>query len=79
MKGRQYHGRIYPGPTALILGTQMMPPVGKSSAASSNDAGTNSNNNKNNTKSNPQVKVLGMTDEFARCLRQEGHALDAGK
>jgi hypothetical protein len=25
MKGRQYHGRIYPGPTALVLGTHFGP------------------------------------------------------
>ena len=58
MKGRQYSGRIFPGPSALILGTQSAP-VGKPVDESET----------------PQLKVLGMTDEFVRCV-QQGDTLD---
>uniref|UniRef100_A0A7S3LF37 Uncharacterized protein n=1 Tax=Amphora coffeiformis TaxID=265554 RepID=A0A7S3LF37_9STRA len=61
MKGRQYQGRIFPGPTALILGTTT-PGIGRVVDETEN----------NNTQ---QLKVLGMTDEFVRCV-QQGDALD---
>lgn len=62
MKGRQYQGRIFPGPSALILET-LAAPVGKVVAEESSET-------------TPQLKVVGMTDEFVRCVQQEGSALD---
>lgn len=58
MKGRQYRGRILPGPTALILGAHALP-VGKVVEETAT----------------PQLKVLGITDEFAQCERT-GSTLD---
>ena len=62
MRGRQYHGRIYPGPTALLLETPAAP-VGKQQQ---------SNNDDNESSSLQQLKVIGVTDEFVRCEEQQG-------
>lgn len=69
MKGRQYQGRIFPGTTALILGTNTVTP----SFGRVIDESCLENNI--NTTQQQQLKVLGMTDEFVRCV-QQGDALD---
>ena len=61
MRGRQYHGRIYPGPTALILETPAAP-VGKQQPNEENESSS----------SLQQLKVIGVTDEFVRCEEQQG-------
>lgn len=53
MKGRQYIGRILPGPTALILEAHAFP----------NSKGTPED------EETSHLKVLGITDEFAQCER----------
>lgn len=62
MRGRQYHGRFYPGPTALILETPGAP-VGKQLQ-------------QKHEAEHPQLKVLGITDEFVRCEEQQGSILE---
>jgi hypothetical protein len=55
LKGCQYSGTLYPGPTAMVL------------ALVNNNNNLNGNNS--NEKKDPQLKVDGMTNEFCRLVR----------
>ena len=67
MRGRQYHGRLYPGPTALILETPGAP-VGKQQP--------NNDDPESSLQQQQQLKVIGVTDEFVRCEEQQGDIME---
>ena len=58
LKGCQYRGSLYPGPTALVLTSKLQP-----FTKSTDDT----------TAQQPQLKVDGIVDEFCRLVQESDH------